>query len=79
GERLGQAQKSYDGAVNKLSGGSGNLVRQVEMLKAMGAATAKTIPQNLLDVAEANDAEALLQLEQQGGEEGDDAASKTIR
>ncbi|MEZ5917826.1 MAG: DNA recombination protein RmuC, partial [Parvularculaceae bacterium] len=79
GERLGQAQKSYDGAVNKLSGGSGNLVRQVEMLKAMGAATAKTIPQDLLDVAEANDAEALLQIEQQGADEGDDAAPKTIQ
>lgn len=48
GERLTQASDSYQGALNKLSGGPGNLVRQIETLKEMGAKTSKTIPAALL-------------------------------
>jgi DNA recombination protein RmuC len=49
GERLGQLQGAYEGARAKLTTGSGNLVRQVEMLKAMGAETNKVIPPEYLD------------------------------
>jgi DNA recombination protein RmuC len=49
GERLNQAQASYAGAMDKLSDGKGNLVRQVELLKSMGAKTGKSIPPELLD------------------------------
>ncbi len=44
GRRLDQARGSYDGALNKLKSGSGNLVRRVEQLKEMGAKTSKSIP-----------------------------------
>jgi DNA recombination protein RmuC len=49
GERLNQAQASYAGAMDKLSDGKGNLVRQVELLKIMGAKTGKSIPPEHLD------------------------------
>jgi len=44
GDQLGRARRAYDDALGKLSTGSGNLVRQTEMLKALGARTAKTLP-----------------------------------
>ena len=43
GTRLRQAQDSYDSALGQLSQGSGNLLRQAEMLKALGAKTTKSI------------------------------------
>jgi DNA recombination protein RmuC len=43
GSRLRQAQDSYDVALGQLSQGSGNLLRQTEMLKALGAKTTKSI------------------------------------
>lgn len=43
GTRLRQAQDSYDAALGQLSQGSGNLLRQAEMLKALGAKTTKSI------------------------------------
>ena len=49
GNRLQQARVSYDGAMGKLAGGRGNLVRQVEQLKELGAKTGRTIPPGLLD------------------------------
>ena len=48
GERLNQAQGAYQGAMGKLKDGTGNLVRQVEKLKDMGARTSKSLPLNLL-------------------------------
>ncbi len=48
GARLTQANDSYQGAMNKLSGGSGNLIWQIETLKQMGAKTSKAIPAALL-------------------------------
>lgn len=75
GERLGQAQGAYDGAFAKLSTGAGNLVRQAEILKAMGAKTSKSLPQDLLETAGANDPAALLQHESLNFD-GEDAASK---
>lgn len=48
GERLDQAQKSYDNAYNKLSTGNGNIVKQLELLQTMGAEVTKKIPEKLL-------------------------------
>jgi DNA recombination protein RmuC len=48
GERLDQAQKSYDSAYNKLSTGNGNIVKQLDMLQTMGAEVTKKIPERLL-------------------------------
>ena len=47
GGRLDQAQESYQGALNKLSTGNGNLMRQAELLKDLGANTQKTLPPEL--------------------------------
>jgi DNA recombination protein RmuC len=52
GKRLEQAQSTYGDAVGKLTTGSGNLLRQVDMLKSLGAKTSKTLPANLLDGAD---------------------------
>jgi DNA recombination protein RmuC len=49
GDRLNQAQTSYTAAMDKLSDGKGNLVRQVQLLKEMGAKTGKSLPEDLLD------------------------------
>jgi DNA recombination protein RmuC len=53
GSRLNQAQNSYTEAMNKLSKGGGNLIRQVEKVRELGAKTGKNIPEKLLDVSEA--------------------------
>ena len=55
GTRLTQARDSYDGAMNKLSSGRGNLVQQIEYLKEMGAKTTKSLPKGLLDDATADE------------------------
>ena len=44
GEALAAGQKAWEAASNKLHAGSGNLVRQAEQLKALGAKAAKTLP-----------------------------------
>ncbi|WEJ57870.1 DNA recombination protein RmuC [Devosia sp. FJ2-5-3] len=41
---LDKARSSFDEARNQLSSGRGNVVRQVEMLRELGAKTTKTIP-----------------------------------
>lgn len=43
GTRLRQAQDSYDAAIGQLSQGSGNLLRQTEILKQLGAKTTRSI------------------------------------
>ncbi len=43
GRRLGQAQDAYNDAFGQLSRGRGNLLSQVESLKALGAKTGKSI------------------------------------
>jgi DNA recombination protein RmuC len=55
GGRLDQAQVSYDAALNKLSIGRGNIVRQIEQLKDMGAKTSKSMPEDLLEDAAQDD------------------------
>ena len=51
GDSLRAADASYQSAMNKLSTGSGNLVRQTEMLKKAGIRTSKQLPPKLLDAA----------------------------
>lgn len=48
GGQLKLAKGSYDEAMSKLSEGPGNLVRQVEMLKELGAKTNKSLHDKLL-------------------------------
>jgi len=43
GDRLNQAQKSYDDAYKKLSTGRGNLISQAEKLKTYGVKTSKSL------------------------------------
>ncbi|MGE3757485.1 MAG: DNA recombination protein RmuC [Pseudobdellovibrionaceae bacterium] len=49
GKKLKAATESYDQVVGKVSSGPGNLVRQVEMLKELGAKTQKSLPQKVLE------------------------------
>lgn len=49
GNRIQQTQNSYDEAMSRLSVGSGNLVRQADMLKELGAKASKKIPQELIE------------------------------
>ncbi|RLS57781.1 MAG: DNA recombination protein RmuC [Planctomycetota bacterium] len=44
GERIQQAQESYNEARKKLSEGGGNVIRQAEMLKELGVKPRKTLP-----------------------------------
>ncbi|HEX4319640.1 MAG TPA: DNA recombination protein RmuC [Acidobacteriaceae bacterium] len=70
GESLRSADQSYQNAMNKLSTGSGNLVRQTEMLKKAGIRTSKQLPSKLLDAAGLDAAEqAELSLAASGEEE----------
>jgi DNA recombination protein RmuC len=52
GKRLEQAQTSYTGALAKLHSGPGNVIRQAEMLKALGVKPTKQIPQGLVELAQ---------------------------
>ena len=51
GDRIGQAQQTYETALNQLSRGSGNLLRQAEMLKELGARNTKQIDTQLAEQA----------------------------
>lgn len=48
GDKLKGTQQAYDGAMNKLSTGRGNLIGKVEKLKELGAKTFKSLPAALL-------------------------------
>ena len=48
GNRLQQAQKTYDDAMNKLSTGRGNLVKRATDLEKKGVTSKKTFPDQLL-------------------------------
>ena len=56
GDRLRQAQTSYDKARGKFSTGRGNLVRQAEMLRELGLRPTKTLPTAWADAARHEDA-----------------------
>jgi DNA recombination protein RmuC len=52
GDRLGQAQQSYEKAFGQLSTGAGNLLRQTETLRELGARNTKQLDSTLLEQAE---------------------------
>jgi DNA recombination protein RmuC len=54
GDRIRQTRESYDEAIGRLSGGSGNLVRQAEMLRRLGARTSKQLPEKFGELAVAD-------------------------
>jgi DNA recombination protein RmuC len=49
GDRLRQAQQSYDSAFSQLSTGTGNLLRQTDQLRQLGARHTKQIERELLE------------------------------
>lgn len=51
GKGIESVQKSYDGAMNKLSSGKGNLVRQVEQFHSLGVQSNKKLDNKLLNIA----------------------------
>jgi DNA recombination protein RmuC len=68
GTKLQQAQKAYDGAYNKLTGGRGNVIRQAEKLKDLGVKPTKQLPQNLMDAS--LDEVTVHNIQDPGGEPG---------
>jgi DNA recombination protein RmuC len=52
GARIEQTRNAYDAAFDKLTRGRGNLVRQVEMLRALGVQPTKRMPRQLTQRAE---------------------------
>lgn len=60
GESIRKTDQHYTNAMKKLADGRGNLIRQVELLKKLGLRTNKTIPKNLLDRADVDQAELAL-------------------
>jgi DNA recombination protein RmuC len=52
GKHLESSQQAYNGAMNKLTDGKGNLIRRVEILKELGAKTSKNIDEHLLQEAQ---------------------------
>ncbi|CAL95403.1 DNA recombination protein RmuC [Azoarcus olearius] len=56
GNRLAQAQKSFDAAYGKFARGRGNLVRQAEMLRELGVTPAKALSPALVERALEDDA-----------------------
>lgn len=51
GNKMKESQRAYEGAMNKLSVGTGNLVKRTEDLKKLGAKASKSLPQNLVERA----------------------------
>ena len=52
GKKMDEAKAEYQGAMNKLFEGKGNLIVSVEKLKKMGAKSKKSLPQNIIERAE---------------------------
>jgi len=57
GQQMDAAKRSYSDAMGKLSEGRGNLVRQVELIKQLGAKTNKSVNTNLVIRALASEEE----------------------
>lgn len=57
GGQLKTLENTYDGAMNKLSTGKGNILTRTEKLKTLGAKTSKALPKNLLLSDEGSNAE----------------------
>ncbi len=56
GDKINKTNIAYEGAMNKLSSGRGNLVARVEKLRVMGATTTKSLPKELIQSTEAEEA-----------------------
>lgn len=48
GEHIGRTQKSFDGAMNKLSTGKGNLIRRAESMRKLGLKPKKALPSSIV-------------------------------
>jgi DNA recombination protein RmuC len=59
GEKLAQAKGAFDEAQAKLSTGTGNVIRQAQMLIELGVKSSKALPQALVEQAIESDATAL--------------------
>lgn len=57
GKKMDEAKIEYQGAMNKLFDGKGNLISSVEKLKKMGAKAKKSLPENILKRAELDETE----------------------
>ena len=51
GKQLSTVHTTYDGVMNKLTHGSGNLIRQAESFRSMGVKVKKIFPKNIRDQA----------------------------
>jgi len=54
GKKMDSAKAGYVEAMNKLTNGSGNILRRVEELKKLGAKATKQLPHSLIERAEEN-------------------------
>lgn len=63
GQRLTQAQTSYEAATNKLVSGKGNLVRRAEHILELGAKASKRLPQNMIAAAMNVEDESVVRIE----------------
>ncbi|MEY4718610.1 MAG: hypothetical protein RL563_1228, partial [Pseudomonadota bacterium] len=57
GNQLGSVQKTYDGIVNKLSTGNGNLVRQASAFEELGVKIKKKLPRSFTEQLEVDEGE----------------------
>ncbi len=55
GKKMDEAKIEYQGAMNKLVDGKGNLITSVEKLKKMGAKAKKALPENIINRAASSD------------------------
>lgn len=55
GKQLGAVEKTYESAYNRLATGKGNLVRQVEQFRELGAKIKKPLPKSLIEDAAMDD------------------------
>ncbi|WP_082891114.1 DNA recombination protein RmuC [Chryseobacterium glaciei] len=60
GKKMEEAKSEYEGAMNKLVDGRGNLVTSAQKLKIMGAKATKSLPENLIIRAKSNEENILL-------------------
>ena len=51
GKSIKSSKESYEDAMNKLTEGRGNIIKKIENLKDLGAKTKKSLPQNIIDIA----------------------------
>ena len=59
GKKIDESKSEYQGAMNKLVDGKGNLITSVEKLKKMGAKAKKSLPESVIKRAEADETSLL--------------------